>query len=121
MSIENRFKMLDAQLRRGNQSEILFSTNFGGETLALAAARAVLTRLRNEPIMQTMYCSSKNLGDGPRIKHREVPRAAFAIGFRTPNLHIREPQSFPWFLFLRYARPLPARNAAVWRPYLGRP
>ena len=34
--------------------DIFFSGTFGGETLSLAAAKAVLTKIRNEPVIETL-------------------------------------------------------------------
>ena len=44
--------------------EIFFSTTFGGETLALAAARAVLGKLEREPVIATMAARGEALMAG---------------------------------------------------------
>lgn len=44
--------------------EIFFSTTFGGETLALAAAKAVLHRLRSEPVLENMAVRGRVLAKG---------------------------------------------------------
>jgi glutamate-1-semialdehyde 2,1-aminomutase len=44
--------------------EIFFSTTFGGETLALAAADAVLMRLRTEPVLETIASRGSALAAG---------------------------------------------------------
>ena len=44
--------------------EIFFSSTFGGETLALAAAREVLQRLRTEPILETLATRGRRLAEG---------------------------------------------------------
>lgn len=44
--------------------EIFFSTTFGGETLSLAAARAVITKMRKEPVIETMAARGQRLKSG---------------------------------------------------------
>ena len=44
--------------------EEIFSSTFGGETLALAAAREVLQRLRTEPILETLATRGRRLAEG---------------------------------------------------------
>lgn len=44
--------------------QIFFSGTFGGETLSLAAAQAVLTKLRNEPVIQTLEQRGQLIMDG---------------------------------------------------------
>jgi len=46
--------------------EIFFSTTFGGETLSLAAARAVLAKLRREPVVEALAARGRRLQDGLR-------------------------------------------------------
>ena len=43
--------------------EIFFSFTFGGETLSLAAAKATLTKLQREPVLETLR------GQGEKILH----------------------------------------------------
>ncbi len=50
--------------------EIFFSTTFGGETLALAAARAVLDKLEREPVLETVAARGTALADGTRALAR---------------------------------------------------
>jgi len=51
--------------------DIFFSGTFGGETLSLAAAKAVLTKIRNEPVIQTIYDCGAALVEGVthKIEH----------------------------------------------------
>jgi glutamate-1-semialdehyde aminotransferase len=44
--------------------DIFFSGTFGGETLSLAAAKAVLTKLKHEPVIQTMRSRGQSIIDG---------------------------------------------------------
>lgn len=44
--------------------DIFFSGTFGGETLSLAAANAVLKKIRNEPVIETIYDCGMVLLDG---------------------------------------------------------
>lgn len=44
--------------------EIFFSGTFGGETLSLAAAKAVLTKLQHQPILQHIHAQGEYLIDG---------------------------------------------------------
>lgn len=44
--------------------QIFFSGTFGGETLSLAAARAVLTKLKNEPVVETLKVRGQKILDG---------------------------------------------------------
>lgn len=44
--------------------KIFFSGTFGGETLSLAAAKAVLTKLRCEPVLETLKVRGQKLLDG---------------------------------------------------------
>jgi glutamate-1-semialdehyde aminotransferase len=55
--------------------EIFFSTTFGGETLALAAARAVLAKLEAEPVLETIAARGAALREGTRAA---VARAGLA-------------------------------------------
>ena len=41
--------------------KIFFSGTFGGETLSLAAAKAVLNKLRKEPVLQTLKARGERL------------------------------------------------------------
>lgn len=41
--------------------EIFFSFTFGGETLSLAAALATMTKLQNEPVIQTMIKNGEEI------------------------------------------------------------
>ena len=43
---------------------IFFSGTFGGETLSLAAAKAALTKLRKEPVLQTIRKQGQKIVDG---------------------------------------------------------
>lgn len=53
------------ELMRGME-QIFFSTTFGGETLSLAAARAVLDKLQREPVIETLASRGKTIMDGVR-------------------------------------------------------
>ncbi len=44
--------------------QIFFSGTFGGETLSLAAAKAVLTKLRGEPVIETLRTRGKQILEG---------------------------------------------------------
>ena len=44
--------------------EVFFSFTFGGETLSLAAARAVLTKLQREPVLETIHRQGEKVLDG---------------------------------------------------------
>ena len=44
--------------------KIFFSGTFGGETLSLAAAKAVLSKLRREPVLETLKVRGQKLLDG---------------------------------------------------------
>jgi glutamate-1-semialdehyde 2,1-aminomutase len=44
--------------------DIFFSGTFGGETLSLAAAKAVLNKLKREPVVQTMRLRGQTIIDG---------------------------------------------------------
>jgi len=44
--------------------DIFFSGTFGGETLSLAAAKAVLTKLKREPVVQTLRLRGQKIIDG---------------------------------------------------------
>ncbi len=46
--------------------EIFFSFTFGGETLSLAAAKATLTKLRNEPVAETLAARGRAILAGAR-------------------------------------------------------
>lgn len=46
--------------------EIFFSFTFGGEALSLAAARATLTKLRTQPVTQTLAARGQAILDGAR-------------------------------------------------------
>ena len=46
--------------------EIFFSFTFGGETLSLAAAKATLTKLKTEPVLDTMFARGTQAIDGIR-------------------------------------------------------
>jgi glutamate-1-semialdehyde aminotransferase len=46
--------------------DVFLSGTFGGETLSLAAARAVLTKLRAEPVLETLAVRGQKLLDGVR-------------------------------------------------------
>ena len=48
----------------GLMEEIFFSTTFGGETLSLAAAQAVLAKLRREPVIETLAAKGGALVEG---------------------------------------------------------
>ncbi len=54
-------------LMRGFE-EVFFSTTFGGETLALAAAKAVLEKLDREPVVETLMSRGAALIDGARAR-----------------------------------------------------
>lgn len=44
--------------------EIFFSSTFGGETLSLAAAIAVIDKMRREPVIETLWATGERLGRG---------------------------------------------------------
>jgi glutamate-1-semialdehyde 2,1-aminomutase len=44
--------------------DIFFSGTFGGETLSLAAAKAVLLKLKREPVVQTLRLRGQKIIDG---------------------------------------------------------
>lgn len=44
--------------------EIFFSSTFGGETLSLAAALAVIDKLQREPVIETLYDTGTRLAEG---------------------------------------------------------
>jgi glutamate-1-semialdehyde 2,1-aminomutase len=49
-------------------ADVFFSTTFGGETLSLAAARAVLDKLEREPVLETLARRGAELADGTRAR-----------------------------------------------------
>ena len=46
--------------------EVFFSFTMGGEALSLAAAVAALTKLKREPVVETMRCTGQKILDGVR-------------------------------------------------------
>ena len=72
--------------------QVFFSGTFGGETLSLAAARAVLTKLRTEPVIETLRVRGQRLFD-------EVQRliADLAIG------HVIRISGHPSWSFLHFS------------------
>ena len=46
--------------------EIFFSATFGGETLSLAAAIAVIDKMKREPVIETLWRSGDRLAEGVR-------------------------------------------------------
>lgn len=46
--------------------EIFFSFTFGGETLSLAAALATLTKLQNEPVIETIWKQGEKVMEGAK-------------------------------------------------------
>lgn len=52
--------------------EIFFSFTFGGEALSLAAAKATLTKLRAEPVVQTLAATGSAIIDGTRAVIRDA-------------------------------------------------
>lgn len=46
--------------------EVFFSFTFGGEALSLAAAKATLTKLRDQPVLETVAARGRRLMDGVR-------------------------------------------------------
>ena len=46
--------------------EIFFSATFGGETLSLAAAIAVIDKMRREPVIDTLWRTGERLAEGAR-------------------------------------------------------
>ena len=44
--------------------EIFFSSTFGGETLSLAAAIAVIDKMRREPVIEALWCTGGKLAAG---------------------------------------------------------
>jgi glutamate-1-semialdehyde 2,1-aminomutase len=55
--------------------EIFFSFTFGGEALSLAAAKATLTKLRDEPVVATLTARGQTIVDGTRRIIREAKLA----------------------------------------------
>jgi len=59
---------LSAVVGRANimkmMEEIFFSFTFGGETLSLAASRATLTKIQEEPVIETLYKQGRKIIDG---------------------------------------------------------
>lgn len=45
-------------------AEIFYSGTFGGETLSLAAAIAVIDKMRREPVIDTLWATGRRLADG---------------------------------------------------------
>ncbi|NIN35714.1 MAG: aminotransferase class III-fold pyridoxal phosphate-dependent enzyme, partial [Gammaproteobacteria bacterium] len=43
--------------------EVFVSGTFGGETLSLAAAIAVIDKIKSRPVIETLWQTGKNLGD----------------------------------------------------------
>jgi glutamate-1-semialdehyde 2,1-aminomutase len=62
--------------------EIFFSFTFGGETLSLAAARAVLAKMTREPVVETIRSTGQALMDGTalRIERHGIERFARITG-----------------------------------------
>lgn len=58
--------------------EIFFSTTMGGETLSLAAAAAVLDKIRNEPVTATIRARGERLLAGVRARIDKHGIGAFA-------------------------------------------
>jgi glutamate-1-semialdehyde 2,1-aminomutase/spore coat polysaccharide biosynthesis protein SpsF len=52
--------------------EIFFSSTFGGETLSLAAAIAVIDKMRREPVIETIWQTGQQLADGVRESLRSA-------------------------------------------------
>jgi glutamate-1-semialdehyde aminotransferase len=52
--------------------EIFFSSTFGGETLSLAAAIAVVDKMRREPVIETIWRTGRQLADGTRARLRSA-------------------------------------------------
>jgi glutamate-1-semialdehyde 2,1-aminomutase len=53
--------------------DVFFSFTFGGETLSLAAAKAVLTKMRREPVLKTVHARGQRVLDGVArriVEHR---------------------------------------------------
>ena len=50
----------------GEMEEIFFSATFGGETLSLAAAIAVIDKMRREPVIETLWSTGHRLAEGAR-------------------------------------------------------
>jgi glutamate-1-semialdehyde aminotransferase len=62
--------------------KIFFSGTFGGETLSLAAAKAVLTKLRREPVLETLKARGQKLLDGVNrlISELSIPHLLSVCG-----------------------------------------
>ena len=61
--------------------EIFFSFTFGGELLSLAAAKATLTKLRNEPVVETLAARGRVIVEGTeRIIRDHGLEDMFAVG-----------------------------------------
>jgi glutamate-1-semialdehyde 2,1-aminomutase/spore coat polysaccharide biosynthesis protein SpsF len=52
--------------------EIFFSTTFGGETLSLAAAIAVIDKMRREPVIEALWDVGQKLAEAAKAKISEV-------------------------------------------------
>ncbi len=60
-----------AELMRETE-EIFFSTTFAGETLSLAAAIAVIDKMRREPVIETLWRTGQRLAEGVRDRVRSL-------------------------------------------------
>ena len=65
--------------------EIFFSSTFGGEALSLAAAIAVIDKMRNTPVIERLWETGKRLADGVRERIAEHELAdTIALGGKAP-------------------------------------
>ncbi|MEK9968292.1 MAG: aminotransferase class III-fold pyridoxal phosphate-dependent enzyme [Ferrovibrio sp.] len=82
--------------------EIFFSSTFGGEALSLAAAKALILKMRREPVIETLWARGSALADGVRklIQKHELSGAIGLYGLA------------PWTLLGFYDMPN-ARKEAI--------
>lgn len=76
---------------------IFFSGTFGGETLSLAAAKAVLTKLQREPVIETLKVRGQKILDGVNQLISEIGLAQIIAISGHPTwtfLHFRDAGSF---------------------------
>jgi glutamate-1-semialdehyde 2,1-aminomutase len=65
--------------------KIFFSGTFGGETLSLAAAKAVLTKLRQQPVIETLKVRGQKILDGVNqmIRNHDLAKIVAISGHPT--------------------------------------
>lgn len=82
--------------------QIFFSGTFGGETLSLAAAKAVLTKLRKEPVVATLKVRGQSIMDGVQ----DIIAAA-KLG------HVLNVSGHPSWSFLQFKEAPPFSNLEI--------